>query len=177
MMRIRVTLNIMKPLHRVLNIEGPNNRAIQVTFAYERLPNFCYFCGLLGHLVKDCLACADMIDEKGRIDETKLEYGEWLHARPIQQENRYIGGSSGRSQHVFITGSSAQVFRQHYSSMLSNERGILSTPVVISGKGKETIRTFLSGNSEVLNDNANSMGSRANLVGKEVNVGKDSVVD
>lgn len=44
-MCIRIRINIMKPLLRVINIEGPNNRMVQLTLSYDRLPNFCYHCG------------------------------------------------------------------------------------------------------------------------------------
>lgn len=39
-MRIRVIVDITKPLLRVLNIEGLNQRTIQVTLAYEKLSDF-----------------------------------------------------------------------------------------------------------------------------------------
>lgn len=32
---------------------GPNNQDIQVALSYESLANLCYYCGIIGHLVKD----------------------------------------------------------------------------------------------------------------------------
>lgn len=49
-LRFIATVDIRKSLHRVINITGPGGQEIQVRLAYERLPNFCYFCGILGHL-------------------------------------------------------------------------------------------------------------------------------
>lgn len=40
-MRIRVCIDITRPLMRCMNIEGPRNQPIQLTLKYERLPNFC----------------------------------------------------------------------------------------------------------------------------------------
>lgn len=71
-MCVRIHINITKPLLRVLNIEGPNNRMFQHTLGYERLPNFCYYCGLMGHLVIDCSSCMELIGDNGRIDESRL---------------------------------------------------------------------------------------------------------
>lgn len=102
-MSIQVAININKPLLRVLNIEGPNNRSIQLTLGYERLPNFCYYCGLLGHLVKDCASCLDLCGANGRMDESKLPYGDWLRVRPPNHNSNYIGGVSSRPPHQFVS--------------------------------------------------------------------------
>ena len=56
-LRIRVEMQLDKPLWRgrgyVKNDEGGR---IWVDFRYERLPIFCYICGILGHDEKHCLA-------------------------------------------------------------------------------------------------------------------------
>lgn len=51
-----VNIDVTQPLRRMIKILGPNNQEIIVRLAYERLPNFCYYCGVLGHLVRD-LSC------------------------------------------------------------------------------------------------------------------------
>ena len=53
-MRIRVDLPINKPLQRGRNIVNPNGGKYWVTFKYERLPSFCFQCGILGHDEKNC---------------------------------------------------------------------------------------------------------------------------
>lgn len=52
-LRIRVQINILKPLRRgmILVVEG---KRIWVELKYERLPNFCYTCGCTGHTEMDC---------------------------------------------------------------------------------------------------------------------------
>ncbi|KAK4394020.1 hypothetical protein Sango_1872800 [Sesamum angolense] len=52
--RIRVTIDITKPLKQVLKIRTVLGDDHLVTFTYERLPNFCYLCGCLGHLSRQC---------------------------------------------------------------------------------------------------------------------------
>ncbi|KAK9273439.1 hypothetical protein L1049_018249 [Liquidambar formosana] len=52
-LRIRVRLNVTRPLKRgvTVKVEG---RQMWVPIKYERLPTFCYYCGILGHADKDC---------------------------------------------------------------------------------------------------------------------------
>ncbi|KAG8376362.1 hypothetical protein BUALT_Bualt09G0055200 [Buddleja alternifolia] len=54
LMRIRVSLNITKPLPRFMPLCSPEGEEIRVTFSYEKLANFCYFCGMLDHLSDYC---------------------------------------------------------------------------------------------------------------------------
>ena len=53
-MRICVDLPINKPLRRGGNTVNPNGGKFWVTFKYERLPSFCFQCGILGHDEKHC---------------------------------------------------------------------------------------------------------------------------
>ncbi|KAK4426957.1 hypothetical protein Salat_1464500 [Sesamum alatum] len=52
--RIRVAIDTTKPLRHVLKIRTILGDEQLVTFIYERLPNFCYFCGHLGHISRAC---------------------------------------------------------------------------------------------------------------------------
>jgi hypothetical protein len=48
-----------------------------VSFKFERLPNFCYHCGLLTHDVKDC---DEWIRSHGEGVGDAHHYGDWLRA-------------------------------------------------------------------------------------------------
>ncbi|XP_012080009.1 uncharacterized protein LOC105640334 [Jatropha curcas] len=48
-MRIRVSLNIHKPLKRRMQIKKARGDWIWIIFKYERLSTFCFFYGMLGH--------------------------------------------------------------------------------------------------------------------------------
>lgn len=46
-----------------------------VCFLYVRLPNLCFYRGVLGHTLKEC----DVVDA-AKLDHAKLPYGQWLRA-------------------------------------------------------------------------------------------------
>lgn len=52
--RVKVMLNVSKPLRRYRKIRDKRGRELQIDFAYERLPFFCLACGVMGHSEKDC---------------------------------------------------------------------------------------------------------------------------
>ncbi|XP_019163090.1 PREDICTED: uncharacterized protein LOC109159433 [Ipomoea nil] len=53
--RIRVSIPVAKPLRRRMKFAKRDKSWCWVTFKYERLHTFCFFCGLLGHSYKFCL--------------------------------------------------------------------------------------------------------------------------
>ena len=52
--RIRVTIDISKPLYRGRVISLDSVKELWVPFKYERLPNMCCWCGCLTHDDRDC---------------------------------------------------------------------------------------------------------------------------
>ena len=72
-LRVRVEVQLDKPLRRGGFVKNDENDRIWVDFRYERLPIFCYKCGILGHDDKHCLV-NPMENPAGN------QYGEWLKA-------------------------------------------------------------------------------------------------
>lgn len=52
--RIRLKVDISKPLRRLMYITIENNERVMDTFRYERLPKLCFKCGRIGHLRQEC---------------------------------------------------------------------------------------------------------------------------
>jgi hypothetical protein len=54
-LRARVLLPLGRPLLRGIMIEDEfTDEEVEVALRYERLPNFCLFCGIIGHNKQDC---------------------------------------------------------------------------------------------------------------------------
>ena len=73
--RIRVFLDIRKPLRRRMKIKKPGGDWYWVNFKYERLPTFCYFYGMLGHSEN---FYATMFQNPSK--PTEMPYRPWLRA-------------------------------------------------------------------------------------------------
>lgn len=52
--RVRVTMDIRKPLKRRMKIKREGGDWSWVNFKYERLSTFCFVCGLMDHSDRDC---------------------------------------------------------------------------------------------------------------------------
>ncbi|PWA93951.1 hypothetical protein CTI12_AA065710 [Artemisia annua] len=86
--RARVMINITKPLCRFVTVLNLHNTKVRVHVQYERLPNFCYWCGLLGHTVKECLTKPNEIDEK---TFTEWPFQESLRAPNFKDDGPFSG--------------------------------------------------------------------------------------
>ncbi|KAK4410307.1 hypothetical protein Sango_0103700 [Sesamum angolense] len=81
--RIRVALDITKPLARALKIRTVLGNEQLISFTYEHLSNFCYLCCCFGHLSRQC-ELQFQVDFK--------DPGSWLRAAASLSSR---GGSRG----------------------------------------------------------------------------------
>ncbi|KAL4295395.1 hypothetical protein GQ457_12G013690 [Hibiscus cannabinus] len=85
-LRIRVSIDITKPLRRCILLgNGQGKKPSPCPLKYERLPRFCYYCGLIGHDLAACLT------KPSDLDSRKLQYGSWLRVstqKPVASRRR-----------------------------------------------------------------------------------------
>ena len=78
-MRIKVMIDLNKPLRRGLKLGQMGGGRKWIDVKYERLSDFCYFCGRLGHVDRDCSYHERYEDNT---EALVYQYGPWLHASP-----------------------------------------------------------------------------------------------
>ncbi|KAJ1382069.1 Zinc knuckle CX2CX4HX4C [Sesbania bispinosa] len=83
--KILVEFDSTKPLLPGIQIGSQTDRLMWVYFQYERLPQFCYSCGIVGH-EEDTCGSSPSAGEKEDSEESNL--GPWLRA---SQVGRRIG--------------------------------------------------------------------------------------
>ncbi|CAN1821359.1 Uncharacterized protein At4g02000 [Linum perenne] len=53
-MRVRIRLDVTRPLKVEKKVRRPGGDWLEGKFRYERLPTFCYVCGRIGHVERHC---------------------------------------------------------------------------------------------------------------------------
>ncbi|KAJ4847846.1 hypothetical protein Tsubulata_000170 [Turnera subulata] len=76
-MRVRILLDLSKPLRKELAISIAQGESFHVLFKYENLPNFYFIYGRLGHTIKDCTFESDEDEDDG---ETQYQFSDDLRA-------------------------------------------------------------------------------------------------
>ncbi len=76
-MRVRVSIDITKPLCKGRKISVDDNSERWISFKYERLPNFCYWCGRVTHGEKDC---SIWLANKNTFRQSDQQFGPWMRA-------------------------------------------------------------------------------------------------
>lgn len=89
-LKAKIKLDIRKSIKKGITIGNRLHGAYWVDFRYEKLPQCCYICGLLGHEEDECTAHQNSGTEKFK----SLNLGPWI--RTLQQ-GRKIRGPNDKS--------------------------------------------------------------------------------
>ncbi|XP_057779505.1 uncharacterized protein LOC130998089 [Salvia miltiorrhiza] len=98
--RVRVSWSLNLPLKRCVRLlpDGEMEGAI-ILLLYEKLPNFCFRCGKIGHLLHFC--------EEASCGDQELKFGMWILA-----PRAYEARKKTTHNMVYMTGESSQTERR-----------------------------------------------------------------
>lgn len=134
-LRVKAEIDLKKPLKRgtVIKYQG---KSLRVFFKYERLPNFCYICGRVGHQIKDCDEGEGHEDvDFDDIEEKDLPFGLWMRASPLPRitgEIKTEQSSSSCTRSLFSDSSNSRG-----TPIRSGEREVEVEQLQVQGKEME----------------------------------------
>ena len=123
-MRLKVLLDINKPIPRKMKIKKDGGSWIWIRFKYEHLPTICFFCGIIGHQEK---FCEKSFDRPQKVID--FPYGVWLRTRLGRQ---YQTSSSRWLRYI----STATV--QESTTAVSADRMVIDAVIPGSQPGPKT---------------------------------------
>lgn len=137
-MRVRVQIDIRKPLKKHKVIKKRDGSTSKVRFVYERLPSFCFVCGILGHLDRFFPKTIDFVGEDSEIvrewtSELRAptrnvnirDDDQWLRDGEGSRVSESVGGDDGVDEE-----------EEELTSTLVSTRNPSQNMVSASNKGK-----------------------------------------
>ena len=135
-LRVRVGVNVSQPLNRGRKVLLGTDEEVWVSFKYEKMPNFCYWCGMVSHDAKEC---SIWLASKASLPLDQQEYGSWLRADPFSVGKKsflFIPGSGGDFEGTDNTrrrGRGSERGSQEAGSWLENRSPVTVDTTVVGG--------------------------------------------
>ncbi|KAK9998270.1 hypothetical protein SO802_017873 [Lithocarpus litseifolius] len=145
-LRIRVDVDITKPLMRgkMIQIEGMEKGWVH--FKYERLPIYCYRCGILGHQERECQKT-----KKGcfTVEEEDFQFGPWLRvmgSKPNRGRSSFSKTKPGGAEDDFDLESDEERGDRH-PSPISHQQQI--SPPISKPSGEIAVAISLDNSADI----------------------------
>ncbi|XP_059454983.1 uncharacterized protein LOC132185195 [Corylus avellana] len=93
-LRVKIVIDLYKPLSRGRMLKF-NGKSTLIGFKYERMPKFCYHCGVLCHGPEGCLKRSMMRNQE------ILQFGPWMRASsPTRRTEKHHDMQVGHSDYT-----------------------------------------------------------------------------
>ncbi|KAB2621987.1 hypothetical protein D8674_024169 [Pyrus ussuriensis x Pyrus communis] len=134
--RVRILVDTEKPLFKGCWIRRDSNKEIWVEFRYERLQDFCYKCGRIGHINTEC-----SVEVSG---DGEVAYGEWIKTPPVREvvisTRVECVGRGGRRQAGAVRGPGIMCAQNQGSLRISNVQGMKCNQTMEKKKWRRRMR-------------------------------------
>ena len=179
-LRVRVKIDVTRRLIRGRKIKIEDGEDRWVLFKYERLPNFCYNCGLLDHDLKDCPKSKGDVRNVGLAE---LQYGAWMRGDPVKRSGweshltKKTGGEGIRGKSIAGEHRILMVHSPRCSTV-GSEKGMSEMQCGRERTGENTPKVSEKGVSDEKELQENSIGRKVSKTPTEdlpisVKVGED----
>lgn len=126
--RVQIKIDVFKPLCRHIYILNGKKEQVKVELQYEKLPNFCYWCGLLGHTERECLV--KPIDTSNKIVDWPIK--ETLRASLLKPRSRRYNTTSGFQNDVSRYVSEITIYEASKKQLNGAQDKVDNTPEYVS---------------------------------------------
>ncbi|KAL8543414.1 hypothetical protein ACS0TY_004086 [Phlomoides rotata] len=109
--RVKIKMDLQKPLKGGIHLELREKQKLWIEFKYERLPSFCYLCGMLGHMRMEC-DLAEGLNIMMSIADEKLPFREWMKASPSKKAAISTSEQTGKPEESSIRRRLFEKFRR-----------------------------------------------------------------
>ncbi|KAF5183583.1 zinc knuckle (CCHC-type) family protein [Thalictrum thalictroides] len=106
--RVQVMYNVQEPVKKDGEVTLSEGKKSLVSFRYERLPLFCYFCGLIGHdygVCKDFKECLKIFGRELSRDESK----KVMNFSYFQKAKSYKFGAGIQTRHTSAVDTESEI--------------------------------------------------------------------
>lgn len=119
-MKIRVLLDVTKPLKRMKKIKMHGGGTSTIKFKYERLGNYCYYCGMLGHIEDYC----EKLYSANSDDGTRI----WGPELRVEKQRNHGGGDVNKLRDGGITITAPATVTVTKSNGQNEDSGVSNIP-------------------------------------------------
>lgn len=125
--RIRVLADVRNPLKKEMKLKRNGGEWIYIKFAYEHLPTFCFFCGIIGHSENFCEKFYDHPVEKSQLPfgpemrATNKKFASMDASKYIRQPGSSSGNRGAVQMNTIQSSLLAKVGKEEESKRASNQ--------------------------------------------------------
>ncbi|KAL5851873.1 hypothetical protein ACOSQ3_006991 [Xanthoceras sorbifolium] len=179
--RVKVGVDISRPLKMRIKVWLEDFESMIIApIKYERLPKYCYVCGMMRHAMRECL---DVDEKKKVIERGQIKFGSWLKALlPIRVRNfkqrENVPGNSRFNQSKKKESPRANMVEGSNHIVISKSKKVEKL-ALIEAKWVSSCRDLVVGNHKSFEISTKKVLKKEERVGDsgDVKVGEDKIAE